>query len=60
MTTQLHREEAIAFTLWRDTLNTKGYPRNADGSMMDIWQLYEYWDKHVDQEQLRLHANRPS
>lgn len=37
------RIEAIAYTNWLSSLSKKGFPKNKNGTMMNCWELYNYW-----------------
>lgn len=50
------RIEAIAHHNWLTSLNKKGLPKNLDGTVMDCWQLYDYWNTKVDKTSFIIHA----
>lgn len=47
---------SIAFHMWLISLQKTGYPKNEDGTDMDIWQIYQYWVSRVDQKPFLTHA----
>lgn len=51
------KKEAIGFNMWLQSLSKSGYPKNENGTMKDIWQLYDYWNDTVDKAPFYAHAN---
>jgi hypothetical protein len=52
----MERIEAIAFNAWLNSLQKKGFPRNENGSWMNVWELYDYWDTKVDKKPFIIYA----
>ncbi len=52
------RAEAIGYNLWVNSLAKSGYPRNDNGTMMDCWQLYDYFYLHDRREAYIFHSNK--
>lgn len=52
------RIEAIAYHNWVGSLSKKGFPVNDNGTMMDCWQLYNYWNKKVNKFPFIIHAEK--
>lgn len=40
------RSESIAYHNWVVSLNKSGFPKNKDGTAMDCWQLYDYYEEN--------------
>lgn len=51
------KKEAIGFNMWLQSFAKSGYPKNDNGTCMDISQLYEYWNTKVDKNPYYTHAN---
>lgn len=44
------RAECIAYNNWVQSLHKTGFPINTDGSIMDCWQLFDYYSKLIKEE----------
>jgi hypothetical protein len=49
--------EAIAFNAWLNSLHQKGFPRKESGAVMDVWELYEYWEKNIEKTGYYVYAD---
>jgi hypothetical protein len=52
------KTEALAFDFWVGSLNKKGFPMKENGSHMNSWELYNYWNENVDKEPWINHVKR--
>ena len=51
------RLEAIAFQFWIGSFGKNGHPKGKNGSWMTTWELYEYWNSGlVDQQPWKMHV----
>jgi hypothetical protein len=55
-----NREEAIAFYSWQMNLQRRGFPKKKNGSYMNIWELYDYWENELDEETRITYRNYAS
>jgi hypothetical protein len=51
-----NKVEAIAFNAWLNSLHQKGFPRKENGAVMDVWDLYEYWEVNVEKNGYYVYA----
>ena len=48
----------VAFDMWKDTLNKKGFPRHASGAMMTYWELADYFDNSKEGKEYIKHVKK--
>ena len=54
---RIERIESIAFWAWINSLNKKGFPKTENDHVMNVFQLYDYWDRDLDKETKRIYLD---
>lgn len=54
----LIQDNVIAYNAWQQSLHKNGWPKNTDGTSMDVVELYNYWLCEVDKRTFLHYARR--
>lgn len=57
-TDKSHMIWQIAFQMWKDSLNKKGYPRHESGAWMTYWELVDYFNNSAEKDIYTDHVKR--